>query len=171
MTGSKRRLPVLKSEDDEGEPRPPWQWSVAGGIATLLAFVPLSMGGAALARHLYERHVPGSRPEEIQAAVESMTAKERMLLGALVVLGPIVALGLSSFAGGLLVGRFGGGAGKREAAVSGLLAAALCSAFTSGESLARPEGALLWAFTSAVLLACAGIFGFLGGALGVRLRR
>jgi hypothetical protein len=167
----KRRLPVLQTKDDEGEPRPPWQWSAIGGVAALLAFVPLAMASAYLARSTYLRLVPGSEPAEVQAALQAMTAGQRILLGALVVLGPIVALALASFGGGLLVGRFGGEAGKREAAVSGLFAAAASSVFAGRDMIERPEGPLLWLFTSAVLFACAGIFAFLGGLLGLRLRR
>ncbi|MBM4357790.1 MAG: hypothetical protein FJ096_06740 [Deltaproteobacteria bacterium] len=171
MTTPKRRLPVLQSKVDEGEPRPPWHWSAIGGIATLLAFVPLAAGAASLARRTYERNVAGSDPAAIQAALQAMTPGDRMLLGALVVLGPIVALALASFGGGVLVGRFGGAAGKREAAVAGLFAAAVSSALAARDMVERPEGPLLWLFTSAVLFACAGIFAFFGGLVGLRLRR
>lgn len=171
MSGPKRRLPVVQPKEDEGEPRPPWHWSVIGGVATMLALVPLALGAAALARRTYEAYVPGSDPAEVQRSVAAMTGAQRLWLGVLVVVGPVVALAVSAFASGILVGRFGGEAGKKEAAVGGLLAAGVSSAIAARDLASQPGGIVAWAFSSAVLFAVAGIAAFFGGVLGLRLRR
>jgi tRNA-(ms[2]io[6]A)-hydroxylase len=191
MSGPKRRLPVLQPKDDDGVPRPPWQWSALGGVATFLAFVPLAFGAVTLARRTHAAYIPTSDPAEVQRAVAAMTASQRLWLGVLTVLGPFVALAVSSFAGGLFVGRFGGEAGKKEAALGGLVAASVCSLVSAGQFVSGPgahgcaaavgrDGATValhwgdvagWLLTSAVLFTVGGIAAYFGGALGVRLRR
>ena len=52
--GEKRRLPVLQPRDDDSEEtRPAWQWSAIGGGAMLVAFFPLSMLAAPIARQCW----------------------------------------------------------------------------------------------------------------------
>jgi tRNA-(ms[2]io[6]A)-hydroxylase len=171
MSGPKRRLPVLQPKDDDGVPRPPWQWSALGGIATFLAFVPLAFGAVTLARRTHAAYIPTSDPAEVQRAVAAMTASQRLWLGVLTVLGPFVALAVSSFAGGLFVGRFGGEAGKKEAAVGGLVAASVGSLIAGTQFVSQPGGVAVWLLTSAVLFTVGGIAAYFGGAFGVRLRR
>ncbi|MBM4374410.1 MAG: hypothetical protein FJ095_04940 [Deltaproteobacteria bacterium] len=171
MTGVKRRLPVVQPREDEGEPRPPWQWSVLGAVATLLAFVPLAFGVMALARRTHSAYIQGSDAAEVQRAVAAMTASQRLWLGIVTVLGPFAALATSSFAGGLLVGRFGGEAGKKEAAVGGFMAACIASAIAASQLVSQPGGLAVWFLTSGVLFTVGGVAAYFGGLLGVRLRR
>lgn len=171
MGDTKRRLPLLQPNEDEGEPRPPWQWSVLGGVATLLVLLPLSMLASWYARRTYSAYVPGTTPEEVQGAVRALTGGQRLWLGVLVVVGPIAALAVASFVGGLFVGRFGGDAGKREAAVGASLAAAVAASVAAREMVLQPNGALLWLFTASVLFVVAGVFGYLGGFVGWHRRR
>jgi hypothetical protein len=171
MAKEKRHLPVLQNKpDDEGEERPPWQWSVLGGATVLLVWVPLAYLAALVAKRVYDRHVPDGDPEAMRRAIEAMPPSTRLWLGALVVLGPLVAAALASFAGGVLVGRFGGRAGKREALVGGLGAAAV-SVLVSAPGIVESQGAGAWLFTAAFVMALAAIASWLGGRLGVRLRK
>lgn len=171
MGDGKRRLPVLQPKEEEGEDRPPWHWSVIGGFGTMLVFLPLSGASAWFARRTYARYLHGSTPEQLLQAAEALTARQRTWLGVLSVAGPMLSLALASVAGGTLVGRFGGAAGKREAAVAAVLAAAVSSAVAARELVDRPDGPVLWVFTSTILFVVAGVTGWLGGALGLRLRR
>lgn len=173
MSSPKRRLPVLQPKDDdsEGEARPAWHWAGLGALATLLALLPLSMAAAWLAKRTYDAYVPGTSEAEVQAALTAMTPGQRLWLGILVVVGPVLALGLAALAGGAFVGRFGEQAGPKEALVAGLLAAAVTSAIAARELVERPGGAGLWLLTSGVLFVVAGAAALVGGVLGRRLRR
>jgi len=170
MADPQRRLPVLQPKDDDGEERPPWHWSVIGAVATMLLLLPLSIGAASVARHTYASYVPGTTPDEVQSAVLRLTAGQRIWLGLLSVAGPLVALALASLGGGVLVGRFGGAAGKREAAVGGAIAAAVATSVAAKEFVEQPGGVVLWLFSSVLLFVVAGVFGFLGGIAGIKLR-
>ncbi len=171
MAATKRRLPVLQPKDDEGESRPPWQWTAIGGATTMLVLLPLAMATAWLARHTYGSYVHGATPAELQQSVEALTAGQRIWLSLLSVVAPLFSLAVASVAGGALVGRFGGAAGKREAALGAVLAAAVSSAIAARGFIAAPGGAVLWLFTSVVMFVVSGAMGLLGGVAGLRLRR
>jgi tRNA-(ms[2]io[6]A)-hydroxylase len=80
----------------------------------------------------------------------------------------IVCFGISAAAAGALVGRFGGQAGKREAGISGVIAAfgVTCLAGLGGAGLS-PSGLVTVALVLAVVGAVAG---FAGGHFGVKRR-
>jgi hypothetical protein len=80
----------------------------------------------------------------------------------------LVCFGLSAFAGGALVGRFGGRARAREAGISAILAAFLVTsvALLGGSGLSP----LVILLASVVLAALGGVAGYLGGGFGVRRR-
>jgi hypothetical protein len=91
----KRRLPVLQSEapeDAAAARRPPWQWVFIGAGFVLTIWVPLMIVGLWLARAL------------AFAPLFSV----------------LVTFAVSCGAAGVLVGRFGGRAREREAALAGL---------------------------------------------------
>jgi hypothetical protein len=109
----KRRLPLLPAEGSpgDGDPvRPPWQWVGFGALAIFTAWLPLSAIAGAIASRTAASVGVGEAPlARIGVAIVAMHA---------------VALALGSFAGGFLVGRWGGrGVGLREAALAGLAAA------------------------------------------------
>jgi hypothetical protein len=118
----KRRLPLLKEpagDDAEETPRAPWQWVAFGALAIVVVWVPLAWLSVLAAARL-GAGAPGASPA---AAV----AQGTLVLA--------TGLALASFAGGYLVGRWGhAGAGVREAALAGLVAAlaATLLAWTTG---------------------------------------
>jgi tRNA-(ms[2]io[6]A)-hydroxylase len=166
----KRHLPVLQSKQDEDEERPPWQWSVIGAVAIVIAWLPLAMLAGWAAKRTHARYVPGGDEEAVRGAIAAMTPGQRLWLGVLVVIVPLLALAFASFAGGLLVGRFGGRAGKREAAVAGLAAAAVSALLSLPGMLAEPGGMMVWLVSAAFLLGLATVAAYWGGALGIRAR-
>jgi tRNA-(ms[2]io[6]A)-hydroxylase len=125
----KRRLPVLQAKDaeDEGPERPPWHWIFVGAGTTTIAWLGLAMVTNAIAKNL---------------AAGSERSAATVMVG-----GNLLSLGLAALAGGLLVGRFGGRAGKREATMGGGLAAVAGWVFAT---LVAPLGSFV---TSAVVLA------------------
>jgi hypothetical protein len=80
----------------------------------------------------------------------------------------IVCFGITAAGAGALVGRFGGQAGKREAGISGAIAAfgVTCLAGLGGSGLS-PSGL---AAVALVLAAVGAAAGFAGGAFGVTRR-
>ncbi|MEJ7729301.1 MAG: hypothetical protein WKG00_08800, partial [Polyangiaceae bacterium] len=92
MAETKRRLPVLQThEDDEGPPR--WQWALIGAASVLLSWLLLAM----IATPLVGRLVASDPPV-------GLSGVQVAALG----VGNVLALLLAAFAGGYLVGRFGG---------------------------------------------------------------
>src|SRR5690606_4470455 len=143
--------------DDEGEERPPWHWAVIGAVATLLAATPLGMLAAWAAR----------------AALEGRTAAvglERIGMALLAVGGPLLALAVGALLGGLLVGRFGGAAGTKEATAGGLGAGAVVALVAAYDAIARANVAG-WLFSAMVVLIVAALFARLGAWVGLRKRR
>jgi hypothetical protein len=128
----KRRLPVLPSPkaggEDEIEPRPPWHWVGFGTVLIFAAWLPLAyVGGAVQARMLASRFGVGASKDQIDLALAAMTAGERAQLALSQAIPGVLALALAAFAGGLVVGKFGGGAGTREAAMSGAVTAIIAT--------------------------------------------
>jgi hypothetical protein len=156
MAETKRRLPVLQTnDDDEGPPRPRWQWALIGAVAVLLSWLLLAMIATPLAGRVGDSD-PAAGPRGAQVAA--------------LVVGNALALLLAAVAGGYLVGRFGGLARAREAASAGALAA------LAGAALALASGAAAGSHVAAAALLAlvVGIGtggGWLGGRLGVRGRR
>jgi hypothetical protein len=140
----KRRLPLLPKVEvaaEGDEDRPPWHWSVIGGVGVFVLWLPLAfvINGA-----LAGRAEPGAALVGLNAA----------------------AFALASFTSGFLVGRFGGSAGRREATVSGAAAGAVAwlAALTRG-------GLLVWVILLAVLVGLGAGAARAGGALGVARRK
>jgi tRNA-(ms[2]io[6]A)-hydroxylase len=157
----KRRLPLLQGDhakDPEAQERPPWHWSAIGAVAIFLAWLPLIAAAHALGTRMLQAApnavgAPGNVPRSTGIAV-----------GALYLL----TFALAAFASGFLVGRFGGKAGRREAAVGGLLASALAGALSVTQEPA--PGASIWAPILLVFGSVGTGFAFLGGHVGLRRR-
>jgi hypothetical protein len=153
----KRRLPLLPAQQPSGglgageggdDPkRPPWQWVGFGAVIVFTAWLPLTGVAGALAARIAASD-PGDHLSRTGAEIVGLHA---------------CAIALGSFAGGFVVGRWGGdGVGVREAAFAGLVAAVVAFVAvwaTSGFS----AGAL-----AVVVVAVSSAAG--GGARGLRAR-
>jgi tRNA-(ms[2]io[6]A)-hydroxylase len=143
----KRRLPLaprveVGAEGDED--RPPWHWAAIGAVGVFVFWLPLAIGVNALL---------GGRS------------------GAAVVALHAAAFVLASAGSGFLVGRFGGKAGRREAAAGGLGAAGVAWLLAAAQGLHASVGTLVtWALLLAAMGALGGGAAWLGGARGVRGR-
>lgn len=140
----KRRLPVLKTQDDElegAEARPPWQWVGFGALAIFVVWVPLA-------------YVTGILASRVEAVASSRVGS---------VLVASSGLAVAALAGGFLVGRWGGkDVGVREAALAGLAAALIASV----SSLGTPG-----AWAGALIIPLIAVpFAWLGGRVGLRRR-
>ncbi|MCC6525169.1 MAG: hypothetical protein IT373_21125 [Polyangiaceae bacterium] len=170
----KHRLPVLKGASpapDEPPPRPPWHWVVLGAVGTLLAWLPLAwVGGRVTEAVLTDAFAGATTAEDVAALVDGMSSSKKWLLYAVVVGMPGLALGFAAVLGGLLVGRFGGAAGKKEATLAGVAAALLASVVVA-RGLIDSNGFGVWLGTAGIIAVIAGASGHVGGALGLRLRR
>ncbi|WP_437569042.1 hypothetical protein [Sorangium sp. So ce542] len=156
-TGSpeKRRLPVLQGGggDDEGEERPPWHWIALGTVAIFIVWLPLAGLANTLLRRMVERTGDAAAEGSVRLAMVGLNA---------------IAFALAGLAGGYLVGRFGGRAGRREAAASGAVVAALAWALALAEG--APAGALGWALLLVVMVAIGAAASYVGGRAGLRAR-
>jgi hypothetical protein len=163
----KRRLKVLQPEGDEGEPRPSWHWSLIGGTATFIAWLPLAYLAQLWAQKRME--ALGSKAEAAEMFTR-MTAGDRMAFAATAVLGPILSLAAAAFLGGLLVGRFGGDAGKKEATAGGLGVGLLAAAMGIGPFLKSGDYAT-WTISAIVMLIAAAVPAHAGAWFGLRKRK
>jgi tRNA-(ms[2]io[6]A)-hydroxylase len=164
MADSKRRLPVFKpSDDDDEEARPPWHWIGFGTAAIFAAWLPLAYVAEALKGRVFAARLGDVRtPDEIAAALHALTPRELFTLDVIALLLMAVPLALAAFAGGLLVGRWGKGAGMREAALAGASTTLIVSVLTWAQA------GLSAAPLAAVLLAVP--LSAWGGKIGVRRR-
>jgi hypothetical protein len=132
----KRRLPLLQAPaapggegSEEDVRRPAWQWVGFGAVAVLTAWLPLS----ALVGLLGSKLAAGSEADPARVA----------RAGAAIVGLHVVALALAAFAGGFVVGRWGGsGVGVRTAGLAGLVAGLVAIAIAWAASGVSP-----WAFS------------------------
>jgi hypothetical protein len=151
-----RRLTVLQNQDTDDAAaarRPRWQWVLIGAGFVITLFLPLSLLGVWLGAVL-SRAV---RPDERGAT--------RIVLGTL----PVALSFLIACTGaGAMVGRFGGRAKAREAALSGALGA------LAGWGLAALGGSLspwIVALSSLIVLVALGAgAAFLGARLTLAKR-
>lgn len=149
-----RRLTVLQNQDTDDAAaarRPRWHWVLIGAGFVITLFLPLSMLGVWLGALLSRAVAAG--------------ATSQIVLGAApVALSFLAACG----AAGALVGRFGGKAKAREAALSGALGA------LAGWALAALGGSLtpwLVAVSSLIVLVALGAGAAFLGALATLARR
>lgn len=155
------RLPVVGSPappEPGDEERPPWHWSAIGAVAIFLAWLPLAAGATYLAARSIDAPPPG------EAAILSLRAR------ALMVGSHVLAFAIASFAGGFLVGRFGGKAGTKEATVAGLFAATLAWALAAAQPGGAGPGAVAWALILGAVVAIGAGAARVGGRVGVRGR-
>ena len=147
---AKRRLPLVQSAEDDGDPkRSAWQWVGFGTLVIFVLWLPLSALGLPIALRLAGESRPGEAPASGATA----------LLGA-----SSLGLALAAFGGGFTIGRWGGERiGTREAALAGLVAAVVAIA-ASWLSYGIALGASL------VVVIAVPLAG-LGGRLGIARRR
>src|SRR5262245_7653689 len=102
----KRRLPVLqaKDADDDVPDRPGWHWIFVGAAATILAWLALATA--------------------VNAPAKGLSGGSERVAAFVAIGGNLAAFAVAALAGGLLVGRFGARAGRREALLGGGIAAA-----------------------------------------------
>lgn len=143
----KRRLPMAprtEVAEPADEDRPPWHWSAIGAVGVFVFWLPLAY--------------------LVNGVIGARTGVAGVLLNA-------AAFVLACGGAGFLVGRFGGQAGRREAAVGGLAAAGLAWLVAA---LPLAQAQLPLVVTLALLLLAVAALGagagWAGGALGVRLR-
>jgi hypothetical protein len=149
-----RRLPVLQNQDTDDAAaarRPRWQWVLVGAGLVITLFLPLSWLGVWLGAWL--SHAAARGASGVSGAIP-------IVLGVLpVALSFLIACG----GAGALVGRFGGQAKAREAALSGSLGALI------GWGLAALGGSLSPWRVAVVSLAVLVIFGAGAAFVGARL--
>jgi MFS family permease len=143
----KRRLPLaprVEVKEPEDEDRPPWHWSAIGAVGSFVLWLPLAIVvNAGL----------GARGGAIGATLNA------------------AAFAIACFGAGLVVGRFGGKAGRKEAAIGGASVAAIAWALAAKQSMPLSLGAIVtWLLLLVAIGALGGGAAWLGGALGVRRR-
>jgi hypothetical protein len=165
----RRRLPVIQPPPSGDAPvdedaRPPWHWVGFGTVAIFATWLILAaVAGAVVKRAIAPWVGDAQTPAEIATRLAAMSADDRLRLAAVQMIPHVLALSLASFAGGLLVGKFGRGAGPREAAMSGFATALIATL------VAAREGGLGW--TSVVTFLIAVAFAAWGGRVGARRKR
>ncbi|MEI9953946.1 MAG: hypothetical protein WDO74_34470 [Pseudomonadota bacterium] len=149
-----RRLPVLQNQDTDDAAaarRPRWQWVLIGAGLVITLFLPLSWLGVWLGAWLSGAASGGA---------SGASGATPIVLGVL----PVALSFLIACAGaGALVGRFGGKAKAREAALSGSLGALI------GWGLAALGGSLSPWLVALVSLAVLVTFGAAAAFVGARL--
>src|SRR5258705_227693 len=113
-----RRLKVLQDAPPD-EDRPAWHWAVIGVVFILSIWAPLAMLSSWVARRVSHLIVGDLPPDELSLRLADASASARFWLWFVLTVGPVLAYGLACWASGAMVGRFGGKAGPREAAVAG----------------------------------------------------
>lgn len=143
----KRRLPLApraEVAEPKDEQRPPWHWSAIGVVGIFVFWLPLAMVvNAAL----------GARTGALGAALNA------------------AAFALASFGAGYSIGRFGGAAGRREAAVAGAAAALVATAIAAWGAAKLGDLLAALLLVLAVMAPLGAGAAWAGGALGVRGRR
>ena len=151
-----RHLPIVSQKappegDEPPEDRPPWHWSAICVLFNFVLWVPLSLLAQPLAT--------------VSARALSPAGDVKITSIVTVAAHVAITLGVGSTASGALVGRFGGQAGPREAALGGLAAAALACLLTATQ-VGAPSAAVFFVPFGAVTAT----FCWLGAKLGFRRR-
>lgn len=156
-------------DDNAVEVRPPWHWVGFGTVAIFAAWLPLAYAAQAIvARVLAQRFGATATAQDIASSLGTMPAGERARLMAILALPNVFALGLASFFGGYLVGRFGTGTGARESASAGAMTALVALVLSLGGGGAA--GGMAAVATALVTVVLAVGFAAWGGRTGVRKR-
>jgi hypothetical protein len=160
---TKHKLPVLQETPDDEPVRAPYQWVGFGAVAIFVAWLPLSWIFGRLAARVSASWLGSvSSPDEAALAVAHLEGPARLRVGIALVGFHAAGLALAAIAGGFLVGRWGGEAGVREAAMSGALAVAIVAV------LSFVSAGLSW--TPLVAAAVATLASAAGGYLGRKRR-
>jgi hypothetical protein len=162
-----RRLPVIQSNPDaDGPQRPPWQWVGIGALLAISIWIPLLTVSLWLRTRLLAGVLPAGATD-LAARVESASPGQRAALAVSTLAPVLVPWLLACGVAGVVIGRFGGAAGRRHAAYAGLLAAAVTSAIAL---LGPAFGAAALVSSAAVLAASAAGAAWLGGKFGEKRR-
>jgi tRNA-(ms[2]io[6]A)-hydroxylase len=165
-----RRLPVIQQsavEDEDAAARPRWQWCLIGAGLTATIWIPLAAVAAPVGAAV-AAHSAGARAGVAGAGRSASTPHEAAALAVMSALPLIVCFGIAAAAAGALIGRFGGRAGRREAGISGAIAAFLV---TSVAALGGSGLSMLGIGGASLALAAVGAgAGFVGGGFGFRRR-
>jgi len=166
----KRRLPVVQPLDEaeqEAYERPAWHWVVIGAVGSFLFFLL----GLQLTQWFAHREILRLVGEGEEAIVRRalLTDAQEAYLNALIYGLPLICLLASSWFGGLLVGRFGGQAGGREATLSGMATGGLTAAIAATSMWPRGE-AKAWALAAMILIVVGALGGWRGGKRGLGRR-
>lgn len=163
-----RRLPVLQSSSsDDATQRPRWHYLIIGAGFTITLWLPLAVvamwAGSRLALWVFD--VPNEAA--LPAAVGTASAAQKSWAAALQALPLMLSFFLACFGSAVLVGRFGGKAGVREATGGNLIG----SAVVLGLAAMAGEVPLAVAAAAGVFLAVSSAFaGWAGARVGKRLR-
>ena len=163
-----RRLPVLQSSSSEdAAQRPPWHYMIIGAGFTVTLWLPLAVVamwvGSRLAFWVFE--VPNEAA--LPAAVATASVAQKSWAAALQALPLMLSFFLACFGSAVLVGRFGGKAGVREALVGNLIG----SAVVLGLAALAGEVPLGVALAAGIFLAASSaLAGWTGARVGKRLR-
>jgi tRNA-(ms[2]io[6]A)-hydroxylase len=161
-----RRLPVLQSSSSDDAPqRPRWHYLIIGAGFTITLWLPLAVVamwvGSRLAFWVFE--VPNEAA--LPAAVAAASSAQKSWAAALQALPLMLSFFLACFGSAVLVGRFGGKAGVREAIFGNLIG----SAVVLGLAAMAGEVPLAVAIAAGgFLLASAALAGWAGARVGKR---
>jgi tRNA-(ms[2]io[6]A)-hydroxylase len=148
------------------EERPAWHWAAIGVLFIFSIWAPLAMLSTWLAGRVSHELLGDLPPDELSLRLADASSGDRLRLWFALTAAPIVAYTLACLASGALVGRFGGRAGAREAALSGAIAALVGAGLTLLRASASASAASL-----VVLLPLGVGAAWLGGVLGKKGRR
>ena len=164
QVAEKKRVPVIQPashEEEDSEARPLWQWSLLGVALTFTLWVPLAAGAQVISNRLIASTLGDfASTEEMNRALVSLSTEASRRLSVQFFVLHAAALGVSSFAGGYVVGKYGGKGGPRAALGCGLLVAGFALALAAVNESVSARSVLL------VLLSAP--LSFAGGRTGAR---
>jgi tRNA-(ms[2]io[6]A)-hydroxylase len=164
-----RRLPVIQSKPDDSAPeRPRWHWVLIGAGFVLTIWLPLLVAALWLSPILVGVMLNIEDSAAAERVLRSAEPAQRALWIALTAGPVLLAFILANLGAGSLVGRFGGQAGVKEAALGAAVAAT-----AAGGLAALGSGLDNWPIligAVAVLLLIGAVFSSAGALIGRRLR-
>lgn len=167
-----RRLPVLQNaapEDEAAANRPRRHWIAIGAGLILCIWLPVSAVVTPLGARLASRLFDVRADPELAGVARGKSGAEDAWIVALMAGPPAVTFALSCVAGGMLVGRFGGDAGGREAVLAGLGAGMIAWLLALLGGSLSPWPVALGALVALGLSGA--VLGGIGGRMGKRLRK